>query len=232
MTRNNLTRFIKNSQSESVNKIGEYRLTRSVNIFVLETLPENINIQNVISYLRTNVPSYYLNLVDVIYVGHTPEFEERKINAMVKDGALYITSQQSNELDMIDDIVHEVAHLVEERFREEVYGDDEIKDEFLRKRTVLRRVLKYENYVVDDHDFTKIEYDQEFDFFLKDKVGYQKLRIFAQNIFASPYAATSLREYFADGFEDFYLGRKLNLNKISPVLYNKLEDLNNEIQNY
>jgi hypothetical protein len=232
MTRNNLTRFIKDSQKESVSKIGEYNLTRSVNIFVLEALPENIDIQKIMTYLRTNVPDYYLNLIDVIYVGQIPEFKERKINAMVKDGALYITNEQSNDLDMIDDIIHEVAHLVEERFTDSIYGDDEIENEFIRKRTVLRRVLKYENYVVDEHDFGKIEYDQEFDLFLKDKVGYQKLRIFAQNIFASPYAATSLREYFADGFEDFYLGRKLNLNKISPVLYNKLEDLNNEIQNY
>ena len=31
---------------------------------------------------------------------------------MVKDGALYITNEQSNDLDMIDDIIHEVAHLV------------------------------------------------------------------------------------------------------------------------
>jgi len=44
-------------------------------------------------------------------------------------------------------------------------------------------------------------------------------------IFLRPYAATSIREYFASGFEAYYLGKKGELNRICPVLYKKIDEL-------
>jgi hypothetical protein len=232
MTRNNLVEFIKSSQKRSIEEVGEYPLVGEVNIFITNPLPENVQISNVIATLKKRIPVAFLRLLDVIYVGHMPEFEKRKINAFTKDGALFITNKQDDEMDMIDDIVHELAHIVEDNYNQSIYGDDEIEKEFLRKREVLRRILKYEGYDTDNLVFKKVEYDSEFDSFLTNTVGYLKLRVFSQNIYASPYAATSLREYFADGFEDYYLGKSKSLKSISSVLHSKLEELHNEIQNY
>ena len=45
-------------------------------------------------------------------------------------------------------------------------------------------------------------------------------------IFVSPYAATSLREYFATGFTEFYLDSNHNfLQRIAPQLYKKIISL-------
>jgi Mlc titration factor MtfA (ptsG expression regulator) len=44
-------------------------------------------------------------------------------------------------------------------------------------------------------------------------------------LFPSPYAATSLREYFAIGFEHYYLKDRKVLKRDCPVLYNKLAEL-------
>ena len=67
-------------------------------------------------------------------------------------------------------------------------------------------------------------------FYMK-KVGYDKLEINDNiwTIFISPYAATSLREYFATGFTEFYYHPDLNsfLQKVSPELYKKLVLLQN-----
>jgi Mlc titration factor MtfA (ptsG expression regulator) len=46
-------------------------------------------------------------------------------------------------------------------------------------------------------------------------------------VFPSPYAATSLREYFARGFEEYYMGRPQELKNICPVLYSKMYNLHN-----
>ena len=46
-------------------------------------------------------------------------------------------------------------------------------------------------------------------------------------LFVSPYAATSLREYYASGFEDYYLNNGKVIKKISPALYEKINNLNN-----
>ena len=46
------------------------------------------------------------------------------------------------------------------------------------------------------------------------------------NIFYSPYAATSIKEYYANGFEAFLLKDDISrLKKISPQLYRKLVKL-------
>jgi len=232
MSRDNLIELIQTSQRRSIDDIGEHHLVGDVNIFIKDNLPGNIQISNVIQHLRKYIPDQLLNLLDVVYIGHMPEFDERNINAFTRDAALFVTNEQDNEIDMIDDVIHELAHVVENNYNQIIYGDDEIEKEFLRKREVLRRVLKYENYPVGDFYFKKVEFDSEFDSFLTNAVGYTKLRVYSQHIFASPYAATSLREYFADGFEDYFLGKRASLKKISPILYSKLEELHNEIQNY
>ena len=41
----------------------------------------------------------------------------------------------------------------------------------------------------------------------------------------SPYSATSLREYFAIGFENFYLENGNFLQDITPQLFTKIEEL-------
>ena len=58
--------------------------------------------------------------------------------------------------------------------------------------------------------------------FLHQKVGYDKLSSVIQGLFISPYAATSLREYFATGFTDFYMDSDHKyLKTVSPQSYMK-----------
>ena len=49
-------------------------------------------------------------------------------------------------------------------------------------------------------------------------------------LFISPYAATSLREYFATGFEAYYMGKKDQLDKISPVLYDTIDKIHHLVE--
>ena len=68
------------------------------------------------------------------------EFEERKLNAFYKDGTLHISNAQDDEEDMYDDIVHEIAHSIETALGYVIYGDEKIKNEFLRKRKYLHDI--------------------------------------------------------------------------------------------
>ena len=61
---------------------------------------------------------------------------------------------------------------------------------------------------------------------LYQEIGYPILSILTASIFHSPYAATSLSEYFADAFEAFYMREELDrLKGISPKLYEKIVKL-------
>jgi len=78
--------------------------------------------------------------------------------------------------------------------------------------------------------FLDTEYDQQFDEFLFKDVGYDKLSKILMGLFISPYAATSLSEYFATGFTEFYMHPNEHdfFKKTSPQLYNKMQKINNE----
>ena len=167
----------------------------------------------------------------MIIFGWFDEFEERNINAFYKDGILHVSNVQDNEEDMFDDFVHEVAHSIEIPYSYEIYGDQEIRDEFLRKRKLLHDKLWALDYKAPLKWFMETEYDEEFDKFLFEKVGKDKLRMICMGLFINAYAAVSLREYFATGFTDFYLYSNHNFfKKVSPQLYKKITLLN-EIKN-
>ena len=72
----------------------------------------------------------------------------------------------------------------------------------------------------------KEKYDKSMNYRIK-KIGYDKLTNVMTGIFISPYAATSLREYFATGFAEFYTHPNEHgfLQKVSPELYKKLISL-------
>ena len=65
----------------------------------------------------------------------------------------------------------------------------------------------------------------KFDEFLSDEVGYPTLLSITMGLFVSPYGATSLSEYFANGFEFYFLKDPGYVSKISPKLYEKIENL-------
>lgn len=207
-------------------QMREFYIHGDIPFFIVHDLdPEKVNIQKVINVINQKIPKELFHGVDGIYVAHLPEFEERAINAIYKDSAIYVTNQQDNNLDMIDDIVHELAHSVESHFQNKIYGDGDIEHEFLAKRKRLFRILKNEGHPVEIHDFLNSNYDEDFDFYLYDEVGYNALDGYIEGCFLSPYSATSMREYFAVAFTDYFLYDRDSVKKICPAAYLKIRNL-------
>ena len=149
---------------------------------------------------------------------------------MYSDSAIYISNVQDNNDDLKDDVVHELAHAVEEKYGQFLYSDEQIKNEFLLKRSRLKRILENQGYDISNLDFFETEYNEEFDSFLYKEVGYDILQLLAVNLFIAPYSVTSLKEYFARGFEEYYLGNILYLKDLSPYVYKKLSLLDEKDQ--
>ncbi len=63
------------------------------------------------------------------------------------------------------------------------------------------------------------------DYYLDNIVGYPTLQTLAMVLFYSPYAITSINEYFANGFENYFVRDRLYLKDISPTLYKKINDI-------
>jgi hypothetical protein len=133
----------------------------------------------------------------------------------------------SSEKEILDDLVHEFAHRFEENNSEKIYEDGKIINEYLGKMNRLHDLIT-QDYDLDYFgityfDFINTEFDEKFDKFLYEKIGYEEIENMAPTLFIRPYAATSVREYFATGFEDYYLEGGLQLKKISPILHSRIE---------
>ena len=217
-------KWILNSINES-KKLKDHYTLHSIDIVVKDALPDNIDVDFVIKYITTRVPQFLITGLDIIYIGQFDHLTEKGVNALYEDGAVYITNHQDDEMDMIDDIVHELAHAVENNHFDIIYGDGTLEAEFLRKRNQLHDILKLSNLKPPPQLLINVSFDQVIDDYLYKEVGYTALWNYTVGIFPSPYAATSLREYFARGFEEFFIGNRKSLTYFNSVLYSKLQDL-------
>tara|TARA_R110000824_G_scaffold14726_8_gene62483 strand:+ start:6025 stop:6690 length:666 start_codon:yes stop_codon:yes gene_type:complete len=215
---------IKKSHSRSL-KENKERYLHGKLLYVQNPFVKDIDLSYVIEYIEKIVPSRLMHFIDSIYVGDFEFLNKKDINAAYMDNAIYATNNQTNEQDLIDDLIHELAHSIEKNMGEEIYFDGDLEKEFLGKRQRLCDMLKAEGYSVPHNVCAELDYNKKFDNFLYQEVGYELLTNISMGIFYSPYAATSLSEYFANGFEHYFLGDRKYLNNVSPKLYNKLIEL-------
>jgi len=204
---------------------NEYLLFGNLYIYVRDSLPSHVNIEEVFQFIYDKVPRHLFSEVDAVYVGDFDELRDREVQSIYKDGAIYVTNTQSNLMDMVEDIVHELAHSLEGPYGMIIYADQQVDSEFIGKRARLRDLLSSSGYDVASANFAKSEFDNSFDEYLHKEIGYPTLTSLTFGLFNNAYAVTSLREYFASGFEEYFLGDRDLLNTISPALFNKIQEI-------
>ena len=206
-------------------KLRNHYKLHEIDIFIKDPLPPGIDPNVVFSYISQKIPSLFFRGIDIIYIGQFDMFKEREINAVFQDGAIYVSNNQDSNQDLIDDIIHEIAHAVEEQYRDLIYKDQLLKNEFIAKRKRLYWILQSNDY----KPYAKIQntyhYDKEIDIYFFKDIGYESMWYIISGLFPTPYSTTSLREYFAVGFEEFYMGDTNTLQKECPILFSKLIEL-------
>lgn len=217
--------------TEKVKNNTRYFKFGNIDVEEIEPCPDSVNLPAVFKTIEDHLPSHYFQGLKGVKIGTFAEFETRDANAFYDDGVFYISNKQNNSEDILDDMVHEFAHHLETLYPHEIYEDDRVVHEFLKKRQELEFELRSEGYWTSDYNFDNLDYDERLDKFLYKRVGPQMLRMVTVGSFIRPYASVSLREYFATGFEAYYLGKKEELEKSSPMLYDKINELHHQ-QNY
>ena len=201
-----------------------------VNVEEIEPVNSNVNLQAIFKAVEDNFPSHYFVDLKAVKIGNFADLQNKDFSALYDDGIFYINNKQNDSQGILNDVVHEFAHHLERIYTEFIYGDDSIVHEFLKKRQELNFELRSEGYWTDDYDFDNLKYNEKFDKFLYKRVGRNMLRMVTSGVFIRPYGSVSLREYFATGFEAYYLGQKETLEKISPRLYDKIEELHDSVK--
>ena len=209
---------------ESVERNKEHYINNSIPVVIKDQfLSDEIDLGACIDDLETKIPKHLFKGVEIIYVGDFPAFENQ--TAAFSDGAIYVSNKEPTNHDILEDVVHELAHAIETTHGSLIYDNPSLKKEFLGKRSRLKSILDAEGYKIPEKYYMNLEYSRGFDSFLSSEVGYPTLLSLTMGLFASPYGATSLQEYFANGFEKFYLGDSKLVKDVSPELYNILYKL-------
>jgi len=221
---NPLTEYIK--QAPKVHHLVHGRIP----VYFKNNLTRQINIDSVCSRIENILSSAMFQNISAIAIGDYNSLNDRSVDSVYSKKVIYLTNEQDNEEDIIENVIHEVAHSLEEIYSESIYGDASLKKEFLRKRRQLYNELS-KKYTLDEKSFRKTVFTHYLDNLLYKKIGYDVLSHFTDPIMVSPYSATSLREYFSEGFEKYYMGDQQLVQDLSPELYNKikfLEELTNK----
>lgn len=206
-------------------KPRQYKLG-NVEIIISDHHPQGVDLRSAVSKSLSKIPKYLLRNLKTIKVGDFKELKDRSIQALYRNGEVLLSNEHTTTEDIVDDIVHEVAHSVEEIYSKHLYSDMKLQSEFLDKRKKLWIKLGKTDFKIPLGFLLDTKYSKELDDFLYKTVGYSILRSLSSDLFYSPYAATSLREYFANGFEAFFMNEDLpRLKAISPELYKKISGL-------
>ena len=205
-----LKNYLQKRQKQLMEQQSDFYTSTGLHVFFKDPV-ENVDVERVISKVESSIPIHLLSEIEMIIFGWFDEFEERSINAFYDGGTLYISNIQDDAMDMYDDLIHEISHSLEEPHGYFLYGDKKIEQEFLRKRKYIHDILWNMGYKIPLSVFMDSEYNKEFDLFLYEKIGYDKL-------------ATVVT-----GFTEFYLHPEEHgfLKKVSPQLYKKLVLLQN-----
>ena len=197
----------------------------NIPVFVTDSPEESVDIPTFCTEAEEFMPLNLLKNIDVVYIGNFEELKDR--NAAFMNGGIYMTATEPTVFDMIENFIHEVAHSLENQFAWQIY-DDSLVQEFKGKRERLYHLLHAEGYHINPVLYSYTEYNKKFDEFLADEVGYPALLSITMGLFVSPYGATSIQEYFANGFEKYFLDNPQKVRDISPVLYSKIEEIIND----
>jgi hypothetical protein len=227
-----MKKYLKHSVEKSLKERKEYHLY-DIPVSILNPLPEHINIEDILNRIKDLVPYEICSDLEGIYIGEFSELKDRKIQAMFKEGAIYLSSFKDfpdvTDKIIVNDIIHELAHVFEDNSYFDIYDDSSIENEYIGKKKKLVALLRANeiSFAGMGKLFFSDEFVDELDDFLFNNLGYDNLALLTAGLFMSPYSVTSIREYFANGFEEYINGDQNYLKDISPALYNKLENILN-----
>ena len=197
----------------------------NIPVWLTQVPQPGVDIPTFCQEVEAILPQALLRNVDVVYIGNFAALKDK--NAAYDNGAIYMTCEEPTNFDMLENFVHETAHALEDTFGWQIYDDSLIK-EFKGKRERLYQLLKAAGFPVNHLLFKQTEYNKKFDEYLAFEIGYADLAAHTMGLFVTPYGATSIQEYFANGFEQYFLDNPLSILKTSPILYQKIESILNE----
>ena len=158
--RDKIKDIISRSYHKALAEQKEFYLNGAL-IQVIDPLSNHVDINHIISFLKKHIPNTILNLVDVYYIGNFGVFKKKNTNAAYMDGAIYISSNQDGEKDLVDDSSDGERYLTKEQSKEMLSIIDKCFSRILTGNDYFRELARfwkdngYEEYSEDALTYIK-----------------------------------------------------------------------------
>ena len=217
----NLRAHVRKTSEEAKNKLITFDFDGTeVHLYNCTMLPGVV--RAILMQLRTVLKNRFISKLDSIYIGDLNFLRERGFTGLYENNTLYVLESDDIE-EMKRSIIHEISHALEKEVGQYITENEIVQNEFLAKRIQLYDKLEENGFKVERDHFLMISYDKDFDNLLINNIGLERLADYSKGIFMSPYSATSINEYVADGYENWFLSKE-QLNQTCPKLRVAISD--------
>jgi hypothetical protein len=131
------TSYIEESSTQAKEKIREFVLFGKINVRVDHQPSANFSVRDALKKIEQTIPPHLVDNINNIYIGNYKDLKDREVDSIYYAGDIFISPRQEGEKDLIVDIIHEIAHGVEETYFN-IIKNSGIEREFLGKRLVLK----------------------------------------------------------------------------------------------
>tara|TARA_B100000900_G_C20442543_1_gene659643 strand:- start:27 stop:482 length:456 start_codon:yes stop_codon:yes gene_type:complete len=131
-----------------------HRLFNQIDISLLSSFPDSVNIKNVVTFIEHEVPDYLFSEIDVIYVGNfdflTKEFKTSKF----MENAIYLSDTITTDEDVLYNVAKSLSDSLEEKHTHLIFEDFEVIGEINVDESFSDLLV---DYLLYDKDLVKKE---------------------------------------------------------------------------
>lgn len=184
------------------------------------------NLPSSVKQIETRLPEKFFTGLEMIHVGQYPDLINSDRDSSYIDNQIFILSSLGED-EFQSALIHELAHHVEGLFGNEIYGDESVLKEFIRKRLALFGKMSERVSGLQRELFANVNYSEQIEKMFFVDVGEEIMQNYVIGLFPNVYSAVSVREYFANGIENTTANQKSSnyIKVISPALYAAIERL-------
>ena len=88
-----------------------------ISVIIKDPIAFSLNIEDLKDVI-SGLPKHFLSEIDYIIFGKFEFLKKKGYAAAYNDGAIYVNNTQENNREIYDDIIHEIGHSVEEKYRD------------------------------------------------------------------------------------------------------------------
>jgi hypothetical protein len=116
---------MKDKNDKIQKKLKDRKLFNKIYVWEKDPVLDSVDIDKALEVVAQKMPKHYFTNVEGIYIGQFPELIKRQLSALYEDNAIYITNDVMDTTDLLQNIVHEIAHAVEETLGDKIHNNQE-----------------------------------------------------------------------------------------------------------